>query len=167
MLSEKAAALSAILFLSGEPMEANQLKEVLELTDIEFDITAKELAQSFEENGEPYELVRLDTRLQMAVKEEFMPYVHKFSKDKKSQPLSSAALEVLAVIAYNQPVTKSFVEQVRGVNSNNVVNTLLERGLIEEAGRLELPGRPVIYKTTDSFLRGFGLESLGELPKIS
>lgn len=76
-------------------------------------------------------------------------------------------MEVLAVIAYNQPVTKAFVEQVRGVNSNTVIASLLERGLIEEAGRLELPGRPVSYKTTDGFLRGFGLNSLGDLPEIS
>lgn len=167
MLSRKAAALSAILFLNGESLERSEINSILETDNDELDRLIDELSAYFESSGGAFELLKLDSRIQMAVKDDFMVFAQKLAGNKKSQPLSSAALEVLAVIAYNQPVTKSFVEQVRGVNSNNVVNTLLERGLIEEAGRLELPGRPVTYRTTDSFLRGFGLESLGQLPEIS
>ena len=102
----------------------------------------------------------------MATREEFQEPVKKALEIKKSQPLSQAAMEVLAIVAYNQPVTKSFVEQIRGVDSSSTVNTLVERGLLEEKGRLDLPGRPVSYGTTPHFLRSFGLASVGELPLV-
>lgn len=86
---------------------------------------------------------------------------------KRSTPLSQSAMEVLAIIAYNQPVTRAFVEQIRGVDSSSAVNSLVVRDLVEEAGRLELPGRPIAYRTTANFLRCFGLQSLDELPDIT
>ena len=167
MMNEKTAALSAILFLNGEALERDTVKDILDVEDEELDNIILQLTREFNSFGMPYEILKLDSRIQMAVKERFLPYVQKLKGAKKNQPLTQAALEVLAIIAYNQPVTRSFVEQVRGVNSNNVLNSLLEKGYIEEAGRLDLPGRPISYKTTDSFLRGFGMQSLEELPQIS
>ena len=111
-------------------------------------------------------MLRLDDQYQMSTREEFQEAVKKALEIKKSQPLSQAAMEVLAIVAYNQPVTKSFVEQIRGVDSSSTVNTLVERGLLEEKGRLDLPGRPVSYGTTPHFLRSFGLTSIGELPLV-
>ncbi len=166
MISEKAAALSAVLFFSGEPVERSVLNDVLEIDESELDRLVDELETAFKSDS-AFKVLTLGSRVQMSVKDSFLPYIQKMTSNRKSQPLSAAALEVLAVIAYNQPVTKSFIEQVRGVNSNSIVNSLIERGLIEEAGRLELPGRPVSYRTTDNFLRGFGLTSLSELPEIS
>ena len=101
-----------------------------------------------------------------AVGKEYRETVKQALEIKKNQPLSQAAMEVLAIVAYNQQVTKSFVEQVRGVDSSSTVNTLVERGLLEERGRLELPGRPVAYGTTAHFLRSFGLSGIGDLPMV-
>ena len=101
-----------------------------------------------------------------STQEELASYVKAALDSHRQTPLSQAALECLAVIAYNQPVTKGFVEQIRGIDSSGVVNTLVEKGLIEEAGRLELPGRPIAYRTTDTFLRCFGLKSIDDLPPL-
>ncbi|MDR1754823.1 MAG: SMC-Scp complex subunit ScpB, partial [Eubacterium sp.] len=106
----------------------------------------------------------LDGGFQLATRTEYASYVKKALVSKRQVPLSQAAMECLSIIAYNQPVTKSLIEQVRGIDSNYVVNTLVERGLIADAGRLDLPGKPMSYKTTDTFLRCFGLRSLAELP---
>ena len=99
-------------------------------------------------------------------REEFAPYIKKAFDIKRRTPLSPASLEVLAVIAYNQPVTRAFIEQVRGVDCSGVVSTLVEKGLIEERGRLELPGKPLLYGTTKNFLRCFGISDLSELPEL-
>ena len=111
-------------------------------------------------------MVRLENTYQLVTREEFAPYIKKAFDIKRRTPLSSAALEVLAVIAYNQPVTRAFIEQVRGVDCSGVVTTLVEKGLIEERGRLELPGRPLLYGTTKTFLRSFSLNDLGDLPPL-
>ena len=105
--------------------------------------------------------------LQLCTKTEFEPYIRRAFEIKRNAPLSQAALEVLAIIAYNQPVTRAFAEQVRGVDSSGVISTLVEKGLIEEAGRLDLPGKPIAYRTTPLFLRSFGLESLEDLPPVA
>ena len=102
----------------------------------------------------------------MCTNPDFADYIKKALEIKKNIPLSQAAMEVLAIIAYNQPVTKSFVEQVRGVESSQIVNNLVEKGLVEEAGRLDVPGRPISYKTSINFLRCFGLSGLDKLPPL-
>lgn len=111
-------------------------------------------------------VLRLENSYQLSTREEYAPYIKRAMENKRQARLSPAALEVLAVVAYNQPVTKAFVEQVRGTDSSGVINTLVERELLYEAGRLELPGRPITYKTTDNFLRCFKLESLAQLPSL-
>ena len=102
----------------------------------------------------------------MITRSDYSEYVRRVLEVKKNAPLSQAAFEVLAVVAYNQPVTKAFVEQVRGVDCSGVVNTLCQKGLLEEKGRLDLPGRPLLYGTTDEFLRCFSVSSLDELPSL-
>jgi len=111
-------------------------------------------------------LLRLGNRYQLCTRTEFAQSVRQALEIKRNAPLSQAAFEVLAVVAYNQPVTKSFVEQVRGVDCSGVVNTLCQKGLLEEKGRLELPGRPLLYGTTTEFLRCFSFSSLEDLPPL-
>ena len=108
----------------------------------------------------------MDKSSQLATKKEFAPYIRAAMETKRSASLSPAAMEVLTVVAYNQPVTRSFIDDVRGVDSTGVVNSLLEKELIEEAGRLDIPGRPLIFRTTANFLRCFKLSSLEELPPL-
>ena len=114
----------------------------------------------------PAALLQLGGHWQLATKNEYGPWVRRALETRRAAPLSNAALETLTVIAYNQPVSRAFIEQVRGVDSSSSVSGLLEKGLIEEAGRLDLPGRPVSFRTTDHFLRVFGLSSLDDLPPI-
>ncbi len=162
--TEKAAV--AVLFASGEPIPVSRLAQVFDCDDAAAHWMMRRIKDYFDELESPLQVLRLDDQYQMATREEFQEPVKKALEIKKSQPLSQAAMEVLAIVAYNQPVTKSFVEQIRGVDSSSTVNTLVERGLLEEKGRLDLPGRPVSYGTTPHFLRSFGLASVGELPLV-
>lgn len=160
------ALTEAILFASGEPLEVARIAEALE-TDIE--IThhiLKEYAKGLDERGSGLCLLRLDDRYQLSTRIEFAEIIRKILEIKRNTPLSQAAFEVLAVVAYNQPVTKSYIEQVRGVDCSGVISTLGLKGLIEEKGRLDLPGRPLLYGTTPEFLRCFCLSSLGDLPNL-
>lgn len=161
---EKAAV--AVLFASGEPIPVSRLAQVFDCDDAAAHWMMRRVMDYFDEEESPLQVLRLDDQYQMSTREEFQEAVKKALEIKKSQPLSQAAMEVLAIVAYNQPVTKSFVEQIRGVDSSSTVNTLVERGLLEEKGRLDLPGRPVSYGTTPHFLRSFGLMSIGELPLV-
>jgi segregation and condensation protein B len=158
--------IEAVLFASGEPMSIERIAQT-------FDITPEKAVKSVEALNEEYKkcdsgivIVRLENTYQMASDERFAEYIKKAFDMRRRTPLSSAALEVLAVVAYNQPVTKSFIEQVRGVDCSGVVSTLVEKGLIEERGRLELPGKPLLYGTTKNFLRCFGISDLSELPAL-
>ena len=126
----------------------------------------KTLNNRYDDNGSALKIVRLGTSYQMCTREEYAEYISSAIEYKKQTPLSNAAMEALTVIAYNQPVTKGFVENVRGIDSSSVINSLVEKGLLEESGRLDVPGRPVAYKTTENFLRCFGLSSLDDLPPL-
>ncbi len=160
------SALEAILFASGEPLEIIRIAEVLECDSEQVESIAVNLSNNLEERGSGLCLKKLGDKLQLCSKQEYAPLIREILDLKRNTPLSSAAFEVLAVIAYNQPVTKSFVEQVRGVDCSGVIATLCQRGLIEEKGRLELPGRPLIYGTTAHFLRSFCVSDLSELPPL-
>ena len=111
-------------------------------------------------------IIKLGNSCQMVSCKEYAPQIRKVMDLRRNTPLSQAALEVLAVVAYNQPVTKAFIEQVRGVDCSGVLGSLSSKGLVEEKGRLELPGRPLLYGTTENFLRCFNLSSLDELPPL-
>lgn len=159
-------AFEAVLFAGGEPISIERFSQVFSISPEEVVRLMDELKDRLEEHGSGVELVRLENTYQLATREIYSEYIKKAFDMKRKTPLSSAALEVLAVVAYNQPVTKSFIEQVRGVDCSGVVSTLVEKGLIEETGRLELPGKPLLYGTTKNFLRCFGISDLNELPPL-
>lgn len=165
-LERSCAALEAVLFAAGEPIECERLAEALEMTADEISAAADALSAALDASGSGLQLLRLGGSLQLTTRAEYAAEIRAALEIKRNTPLSNAAMETLTIIAYNQPVTKGFVERVRGVDSSSVVNTLVERGLLEEAGRIEVPGRPVTYRTTAHFLRTFGMESLAELPPL-
>ncbi len=160
------AAIEAVLFASGDHISIERLSQAFELKSEEIEQYIIELEKKYNDTDSGITVIRLENTYQLISREEFAPYIKKVFDIKRRTPLSPAAFEVLAVIAYNQPVTRSFIEQVRGVDCSGVVSTLIEKGLIEERGRLELPGRPLLYGTTKTFLRSFSLNDLGDLPPL-
>lgn len=160
------SALEAVLFASGDPISIDRLSQTFEIQPEKIEKHIEELKEKLDNEKSGFTVVRLENTYQLVTREEFAPYIKKAFDIKRRTPLSPASLEVLAVIAYNQPVTRSFIEQVRGVDCSGVVSTLVEKGLIEERGRLELPGRPLLYGTTKTFLRSFSLSDLSDLPPL-
>ena len=159
-------ALEGILFASGEPVSINRIAVVLAVdTEIIVDVATR-LADkySFERRG--IRLIRIDDSLQLCSSPEYADYIRMALETRKPPQLTQPALEVLAVVAYFQPVTRAYIDQVRGVDSAYTVSILSDRGFIEPCGRLAVPGRPVLYRTTATFLRTFGIESLAELPEL-
>ena len=165
-MSELTSAFEAVLFSGGEPQSIDRFSQVFDITPEKVGKVMEALEKRLNEQKSGLELLRLDNTYQLATKAEYADYIKKMFDIRRRTPLSPAALEVLAVVAYNQPVTKSFIEQVRGVDCSGVVTTLVEKGLIEECGRLELPGKPLLYGTTKNFLRCFGINDLSELPPL-
>lgn len=165
-LNESIAIIEAVLFAHGDPITPEKLSEA---SGIDIETTVKlidQLERRYNVHESGLQIIRLNNGFQITTRPEYASYIKSALETRKQQPLSQAAMETLSIVAYNQPVTKSFVEQVRGIDSSSVVNTLVERDLLEEAGRLDLPGRPVAYRTTDTFLRCFGISSLAELPPL-
>ena len=160
------AVLEAVLFASGEPLDIEKTAKTLLVDKSTVENCLGEIADDYKSADHGIELLNLAGKYQFATKEEFAPEIRAILSMKKNSPLSSAAFEVLAIVAYNQPVTKAFIEQVRGVDCSGVIATLCQRNLIEEHGRLDLPGRPLLYCTTDNFLRCFEISSLDELPEL-
>ncbi len=156
----------ALIFASGEPLATARICEVLDCTENDALDAIYSLITEYKQRDSAIQIIKLNDSWQMTTSTEYASPIRKMLEIQRNTPLSQAALEVLAVVAYNQPVTKSFVEQVRGVDCSGVMSSLVEKGLIEERGRLELPGRPLIYGTTDRFLRCFSLESLENLPEL-
>lgn len=165
-LNELQSALESVLFAAGEPVTVERLCLGLEVDRPTLDAVAQELIDRYRYERRGIRIVRMDTSYQMCSAPEYAPHVRKTLESRKPPKLSQTALEVLSIIAYYQPVTRAYVDQVRGVDSSYTVSLLLERELIEEAGRLAVPGRPVLFKTTKHFLRTFGLSSLAELPEL-
>ncbi|MBO5019721.1 MAG: SMC-Scp complex subunit ScpB [Clostridia bacterium] len=163
---EMISAFEALLYASGEPISIERVAQVFEIEPEEVVSVMEDLSARLKKNKSGLELVRMENTYQLATKTEYADYIKKAFDIRRRTPLSPAALEVLAVVAYNQPVTKSFIEQVRGVDCSGVVTTLIEKGLVEERGRLELPGKPLLYGTTKNFLRCFSLNDLTELPPL-
>ena len=157
--------LEAVLFAVGEPIESEKISHALGIDLIVIEQALSELKDKYDETSGLC-LLKLDNKYQLCTKKCFADNIRAVIEIKKNAPLSQAALEVLAIIAYNQPVTKAFVEQIRGVDCSAVIGNLCQKSLIEEVGRLELPGRPLIYGTTPEFLRCFNVSSLDELPEL-
>ena len=160
------SAAEAILFASGEPITIDRLGEALELEEADTLKVLLGLGDRLDQSGSALEVVVLENAVQMCTRKEFEGAVRRALEIRKNTPLSPAAMEVLAIVAYNQPVTRGFVEQVRGIDSSSVITSLVEKDLLEERGRLDLPGRPIAYGTTATFLRCFGLSSLDDLPPL-
>ncbi len=166
-INELQNTLEAVLFAVGEPIEIERLAEALQVDIETIPAVLDNLAAKYDERGSGICLLRLDNKYQLCARKEYADSIRAVMDIKRNTPLSQAAFEVLAIVAYNQPVTKSFVEQVRGVDCSGVIASLCQKSLIEEKGRLDLPGRPLIYGTTPEFLRCFCISSLDELPPIS
>lgn len=164
--NELRANIEAVLFAHGEPLSSARLAEILQAEQELVERLLFALRDDCEKNHRGVQLIRLEDAWQLATKSEYGEAVKKALDTRRNAPLSAAALEILAIIAYNQPVSRAFIDQVRGVDSSSSVAGLVEKGLIAEAGRLDLPGRPIAYRTTDGFLRAFGIASLGELPPL-
>ena len=156
----------AILFAAAEPLEYTKIAAVMCLDDDTMLSILDELTKKLDSDDSGVCLVRMDTKYQLCSKKEFVEPIRSILDLKRNSPLSQAAFEVLAIIAYNQPITKPYIEQIRGVDCSGVVNTLCQRELVEEKGRLDVPGRPVLYGTTANFLRCFSMSSLDELPEL-
>ena len=155
-------AIEAILFANGASVEFSRIAQALEISEKKVKEHISALIDDYEASGRGITIVLLDNSCQMVSKKEFAPQIRTVMDLRRNTPLSQAALEV----AYNQPVTKAFVEQVRGVDCSGVIGSLTTKGLVEEKGRLELPGRPLLYGTTENFLRCFNISSLDELPPL-
>lgn len=165
-IKELESALEGVLFAAGEPVPVERLCLGLEVDRPTLDAVAQNLMDQYKYERRGIRLVRMDTSYQLCSAPEFAGYIRKTLESRKPARLSQPALEVLAIIAYYQPVTRAYVDQVRGVDSSYTVSLLLERELIEEAGRLAVPGRPVLFRTTKNFLRSFGMSTLEELPEL-
>ena len=150
-------AIEAILFACGTPAELTKIAQALEIKEEKAEELLKSLMDDYSSRKSGIKIVRLGKSYQMCTEKEYAEIIRTVLDLRRNSPLSQAALEVLAIIAYNQPVTKAFVEQIRGVDCSGVVSSLVARELIEEKGRLELPGRPLIYGTTENFLRCFNV----------
>lgn len=159
-------ALMAVLFAAGEPVAASRLAESLQVDESEIHRECEALISALSYHRSGIRIVRLENAYQMCSSAEMAEYVTKTLETRKPPKLSPSQLETLTVIAYYQPATKAYVETIRGVDSAYSVSALLTKKLIRECGRLNVPGRPILYETTPDFLRVFGLESLADLPDI-
>lgn len=156
-------AIEAILFAAGYPVKYEKLSEVIGLSQRDIRGLVESMAREYDGRG--IQLLLYPDTCQLTTKEVFAPYVREALGIKRGGNLSASSLEVLAVVAYNQPVTRAYIDTVRGVDSSYAVTSLLDKDLIEAVGRLDAPGRPMLYGTTEKFLRVFGLSSLADLPE--
>lgn len=163
---ERVGVVEAILFVTGNAVEKKEICRAMDITEGELEETLDALESGYDFDLRGLRLLRFGAHVQLATRPDYAPYVEKLLQPVQKQSLSQAVMETLAVIAYRQPVTKAEIEQVRGVKCDYSVQSLVTRGLIEEVGRKEALGRPILYGTTDAFLRHFCISSLSELPEI-
>ncbi|MDY5349777.1 MAG: SMC-Scp complex subunit ScpB [Candidatus Ventricola sp.] len=165
-LGERVGIVEAILFVTGNAVEKKDICRAMEISEAELEETLDALESGYDFERRGLRLLRFGAHVQLATRPDYAPYVEKLLQPVQKQSLSQAVMETLAVIAYRQPVTKAEIEQIRGVKCDYSVQSLVAKGLIEEVGRKEALGRPILYGTTDAFLRHFCLTSLSELPEI-
>ncbi len=159
-------AVEAILFANGSPISAQHIADCMEISVSEVHAMISDLMAEYEADHRGMKIVRLLDSYQMCSSTTYTEYVRRALDKRRNTPLSNSALEILSIVAYNQPVTKSYIEQIRGVDCFYGINSLVEKGLLEEKGRLDAPGRPILYGTTMEFLRIFGITELGDLPLL-
>jgi segregation and condensation protein B len=159
-------AIEAILYAAGYPVKYAKIAEVLGLEERDTKTLIEHMSKEYnsERSKRGISLLMFDDTCQLCTKEQYAPYIREALGIRRGGNLSASSMEVLAIVAYNQPLTRTFVDQVRGVDSSYAMNSLIDKGLIEACGRLDAPGRPMLYVTTEKFLRVFGLNSLSELP---
>ena len=165
-VKDPAAAIEAILFAAGYPMRYEKLASTLGLTPSEVKAYVATIAERYNSSEYGIMVLTFPETCQLCTKEQYAPYIKEALGIKRGGNLSSSSMEVLAIVAYNQPVTRTFVDLVRGVDSSYAMNSLIDKALIEATGRLDAPGRPMLYSTTDKFLRVFGLASVNDLPEV-
>ncbi len=168
-IAEKKNIIEAVLFAAGHAVTYDRLALLFEETPGEVKKFIREFADEYNapENERGIQLIAYDDRCQLCTKEEYIEYIRAALGIRRGGNLSNSSLEVLSIVAYHQPVTRAFIEQVRGIDSSYALGTLAEKGLIETCGRLDAPGRPSLYATTDDFLRCFGLSSVKDLPSVT
>lgn len=165
-INQEKAIIEAILFAAGRPVTKNEIMLALEISEDEIEKIIANMQDEYNQENRGIELIKINNSYQLCTKKELYEYVYPIL-DKRTKPnLSTASLETLAIIAYNPKITRAEIENIRGVSADACVYKLLEYGLIEEAGKLDLPGKPMSYQTTDEFLRMFGFSSLEELPEL-
>lgn len=163
---ELVQAVEAMIFASGRPVSAKAISEILEVETKEIEEAINVLKEKLVERNSGVQIIKVNDTYQFATLEKFYAYICKLLDNRPKPTLSQAALEVLSIVAYNQNTTRAEIERVRGVTSDSALNKLLEYNLVEEAGKMNAPGRPMMYKTTEDFLKMFGYTSLKELPEL-
>lgn len=166
-LTEKESIIEGVLFAAGDVVNIDVLASIVEESKLEVEKIINSLNEKFSKDNRAITIRKINDSYQMCTKADYHKYISKLYDTKQKQNLSQAAMETLAIVAYKQPVTRQEIEKLRGVNSDSSVNVLSEFGLIEDVGRLDAPGRPLIYATTNEFLRVFGYSSLTDLPKFN
>lgn len=159
--------IKALLFAWGDPLDIKTISDICELDIEEIENAMENLRSEMDLSNDGLKIIRMNSSYQLISRDIYFDYVKKLLSEKPKNNLSNASIETLSIIAYKQPVTKMQIEKIRSVKSDGPVNTLLDRGLIEEVDRLDTPGKPILYGTSDIFLRSFGIEDLSELPDIN
>ena len=165
-INELEAIIEGDLFACGESVPVKRLCEITEVDEKTMRSVLSRMSDAYESENRGIQLIRLEDSYQLCTKREYYSYIKILKEKKRRAALTNAGLEVLSVVAYNQPVTRSALEFIRGVNSDGALNNLISAGLVEEVGRLDAPGRPILFGTTEEFLRCFNLSSLKELPDV-
>lgn len=165
-MTDISSAIEAILFAAGESVPLARLSLILDTDEAELGRIAAELAEKYEREQRGMRILRLGDKLQMCSAPEYAPFIAKTMEQRRPPMLSQSALETLAIVAYFQPVTRAYVEQLRGVDSSYSMGSLADKGLIEPCGKLDVPGRPTLFRTTDAFLRTMGVSELSQLPPL-
>lgn len=163
-LKQAESIIEGVLFAAGDAVDAEKLSDILDIDMKSTRALVTALADKYDREKRGIQIIKLEDSFQMCTRREYQDYISKLVEPRRSQSLSNAAMEVLAIVAYKQPVTRAVIEQIRGVSCDTLVNKLLEKNFIEEVGRLDTPGRPMLFGTTEEFLRCFGIESIAELP---
>jgi len=163
-LKQAEAIIEAVLFAAGDSVDIGRLSDILDIDIKSTRAILTALADKYDREMRGFQIIRLEDSYQICTRRDYQEYISKLVEPRRSLSLSNAAMEVLAIVAYKQPVTRAVIEQIRGVACDTLVNKLLEKNFIEEVGRLDTPGRPMLFGTTEEFLRCFGIESVMELP---
>lgn len=165
-LKEAESIIEGVLFAAGDAVDIEKIADILDIDVKSTRAILTALSDKYDREKRGFQIIKLEDSYQMCTRRDYQEYISRLAEPRRSQSLSDAAMEVLAIVAYKQPVTRAVIEQIRGVSCDNLVNKLLEKNLIEEVGRLDTPGRPMLFGTTEEFLRCFGIDSILKLPEF-